>query len=87
MNRGVSRMEEKLLYFALVLHMHQPRYNLNGPAYESEVARDVFGQTLHPYTYPSDELLKDENARVTMNFTGSLIDQMNELASVGFDSR
>jgi alpha-amylase/alpha-mannosidase (GH57 family) len=80
-------MEKQPLYFALVLHMHQPRYNLNGPTYESEVARDVFGQTLHPYTYPSEALKKDENARVTLNFTGSLIEQLNELASVGFDSR
>lgn len=67
--------------------MHQPRYNLNGPTYESDVARDVFDQTLHPYTYPSDALRKDEIAKITMNFTGSLIEQLNELASVGFDSR
>ena len=80
-------MEKQFLYFALVLHMHQPRYNLNGPTYESEVARDVFSQTLHPYTYPSETLKKDENARVTLNFTGSLLEQLNELASVGFDSR
>jgi alpha-amylase/alpha-mannosidase (GH57 family) len=87
MSLGGSRMEKQTLYFALVLHMHQPRYNLNGPTYESEVARDVFGQTLHPYTYPSEALKKDESARVTLNFTGSLLEQLNELASVGFDSR
>jgi len=62
-NLGVSEMEKQPLHFALVLHMHQPRYNLNGPTYESEVARDVFGQTLHPYTYPVEALKKDENAR------------------------
>jgi alpha-amylase/alpha-mannosidase (GH57 family) len=67
--------------------MHQPLYNLSGPAYESDVARDVFGQTLHPYTYPAEALRKNEAARVTLNFTGSLIEQMNEFASVGFDSR
>jgi 4-alpha-glucanotransferase len=80
-------MEKQPLHFALVLHMHQPRYNLNGPTYESEMARDVFNQTLHPYTYPAEVLRRDENARITLNFTGSLIEQMNELASVGFDSR
>jgi alpha-amylase/alpha-mannosidase (GH57 family) len=87
MNSGDNRMEKQPLYFALVLHMHQPRYNLYGPTFESDVARDVFNQTLHPYTYPSEALKRDENARVTLNFTGSLIEQMNELASVGFDSR
>jgi alpha-amylase/alpha-mannosidase (GH57 family) len=78
---------EKRLYFAVVLHMHQPKYNLTGPTYESDTAREVFGQTLHPYTYPADILKKHENARVTMNFTGSLIEQLNELLDVGFDSR
>jgi alpha-amylase/alpha-mannosidase (GH57 family) len=81
------KMTKETLYFALVLHMHQPRYNFNGPTHESEMARDVFGQTLHPYTYPSDALKKDEIARITLNFTGSLIEQLNELANVGFDPR
>lgn len=80
-------MEKQRLYFAVVLHMHQPRYNLTGPTYESNIARDVFNQTLHPYTYPADILKKYENARVTMNFTGSLIEQLNELLDVGFDPR
>jgi len=80
-------MENQTLYFAVVLHMHQPRYNLNGPTYESDVARDVFNQTLHPYTFPADILKKYENARVTLNFTGSLIEQLNELQDVGFDPR
>jgi alpha-amylase/alpha-mannosidase (GH57 family) len=80
-------VEKQPLHFALVLHMHQPIYNLKGPAYESEVAREVFSQTAHPYTYPPMALREDETARVTLNFTGSLIEQMNELASVGFDSR
>ncbi|MGD0159479.1 MAG: hypothetical protein ABSB89_04195 [Candidatus Bathyarchaeia archaeon] len=80
-------MDKQPLHFALVLHMHQPRYNLYGPTYESEMARDVFNQTLHPYTYPSEALRKEENARITLNFTGSLIEQINELATVGFDPR
>jgi alpha-amylase/alpha-mannosidase (GH57 family) len=80
-------MENQTLYFAVVLHMHQPRYNLTGPTYESDVARDVFNQTLHPYTYPADILKEYENARVTLNFTGSLIEQLNELQDVGFDPR
>jgi alpha-amylase/alpha-mannosidase (GH57 family) len=80
-------MERKTLYFAVVLHMHQPRYNLTGPTYESGTAREVFGQTLHPYTYPADILKKYENARVTLNFTGSLIEQLNQLLEVGFDPR
>jgi alpha-amylase/alpha-mannosidase (GH57 family) len=80
-------MQRHPLYLALVLHMHQPRYNLSGPTHESEMARDVFSQTLHPYTYPSEVLKKEENAKATLNFTGSLIEQINELASVGFDSR
>ena len=78
---------EKKLYFAVVLHMHQPKYNMTGPAYESDVAREVFGQTIHPYTYPADALRKHENAKVTLNFTGSLIEQLNELLNVGFDPR
>jgi len=80
-------MKNQTLYFATVLHMHQPRYNLTGPTYESDIAREVFNQTLHPYTYPADILRKYENARVTFNFTGSLIEQLNELLDVGFDSR
>jgi alpha-amylase/alpha-mannosidase (GH57 family) len=80
-------MEKRTLYFAVVLHMHQPIYNMTGPAYESEMARDVFNQTLHPYTYPADILRKYEKARVTLNFTGSLIEQLNELLNVGFDPR
>jgi alpha-amylase/alpha-mannosidase (GH57 family) len=31
--------------------------------------------------------MKNENAKITLNFTGSLIEQLDELASVGFDSR
>jgi len=80
-------MEKQRLYFAVVLHMHQPRYNLTGPVHESEMARDVFNQTLHPYTYPAEILKKYENAKVTLNFTGSLIEQLNELRDAGFDSR
>ena len=80
-------MKNQTLYFAIVLHMHQPRYNLTGPTYESDIAREVFNQTLHPYTYPAEALKKYENARVTLNFTGSLIEQLNELLDVGFDSR
>lgn len=67
--------------------MHQPRYNLTGPVYESETARDVFNQTLHPYTYPPNVLEKYEDARVTFNFTGSLIEQLNELMNADFDPR
>jgi alpha-amylase/alpha-mannosidase (GH57 family) len=51
------------------------------------MARDVFSQTLHPYTYPAEMLMKEETARVTLNFTGSLIEQINDLTSAGFDSR
>jgi len=47
----------------------------------------VFNQTLHPYTYPPDVIRKYENAKVTFNFTGSLIEQLNELMNVDFDLR
>lgn len=67
--------------------MHQPRYNLAGPTYESDMARDVFGQTIHPYTFPAEIVNSHENARINLNFTGTLIEQINELQSVGFDSR
>lgn len=80
-------MTDKTLHFAVVLHMHQPRYNLTGPTYESDMARDVFNQTLHPYTFPADILRKLDKAKVTINFTGSLIEQLNDLMNVGFDSR
>jgi alpha-amylase/alpha-mannosidase (GH57 family) len=80
-------LPKQTLHFAVVLHMHQPRYNLTGPTYESDMARDVFNQVLHPYTYPADILGKLDNAKVTLNFTGSLIEQLNELTNVGFDSR
>jgi len=80
-------MRKPTLYLAVVLHMHQPRYNLTGPTYESETARDVFNQTLHPYTYPPDVIGKYENARVIFNFTGSLIEQLNELVNADFDAR
>ena len=80
-------MGKQPLYLALILHMHQPRYNMTGPTYESDVARDVFNQTLHPYTYPPTSIMKNENAKITLNFTGSLIEQLDELAEVGYDSR
>jgi len=80
-------MGEPTLYLAIVLHMHQPRYNLAGPTQESETARDVFNQTIHPYTYPAEVIRRYEKARVTINFTGSLIEQLDELAAVGFDPR
>jgi len=80
-------MGKPTLYFAIVLHMHQPRYNFAGPTYESEIARDVFNQTLHPYTYPPEVIGKYENAKVTFNFTGSLIEQLNELMNADFDPR
>ena len=80
-------MKRQPLNLALVLHMHQPRYNLDGPTQESEVARDVFNQTLHPYTYPATSIMKNEDARITFNFTGSLIEQLNELIDVDFDPR
>ena len=63
-------MNEPTLFFAIVLHMHQPRYNLTGPTHESENAKDVFNQTIHPYTYPADIIRRYEKARVTLNFTG-----------------
>ena len=80
-------MGKPTLYLAIVLHMHQPRYNLTGPTFESEIARGVFKQTLHPYTYPPHVLSKFENARVTFNFTGSLIEQLNELMNADFERR
>jgi len=80
-------MTGQTLNLALVLHMHQPRYNLFDPAYESELAVDVFGQTLHPYTYPTEAIKCHEKARVTFNYTGSLIEQLNELMNVDFDPR
>lgn len=80
-------MTEPTLHLAIVLHMHQPRYNLIGPAYESEVAVDVFGQTIHPYTYPTEAIKRYEKARVTLNYTGSLVEQLNELIKVDFDHR
>jgi alpha-amylase/alpha-mannosidase (GH57 family) len=67
--------------------MHQPRYNLFGPAYESEVAVDVFRQTIHPYTYPTEAIKRYEKAKVTFNYTGSLVEQLNELMNVDFDPR
>jgi alpha-amylase/alpha-mannosidase (GH57 family) len=80
-------MAEPTLFLAIILHMHQPIYNLTGATNESEVAREVFGQTMHPYTYPPEVIRRYEDARVTFNFTGSLIEQLNELTSVNFDSR
>lgn len=80
-------MKNQTLHLAVVLHMHQPRYNMTGPSYESDMARDVFNQTLHPYTYPATVLQKSDNAKVTINFTGTLIEQLNELSRVGFDPR
>lgn len=80
-------MSKSTLFLAIILHMHQPRYNLAGATHESEVARDVFAQTMHPYTYPPELIGRYEDARVTFNFTGSLIEQLNELAKVNFDSR
>jgi alpha-amylase/alpha-mannosidase (GH57 family) len=67
--------------------MHQPRYNLVGPAYESEIAVDVFRQTMHPYTYPTEVIKNYEKAKVTFNYTGSLVEQLNELMNVDFDPR
>ncbi len=58
-----------------------------GPANDSDMARDVFNQTLHPYTYPSELLKKHDQAKVTVNFTGSLIEQLNELIKIGYDPR
>jgi alpha-amylase/alpha-mannosidase (GH57 family) len=51
------------------------------------MAREVFNQTIHPYTYPAEALQKHDNAKVTLNFTGSLIEQLNEFTNVGFDPR
>jgi alpha-amylase/alpha-mannosidase (GH57 family) len=65
------------LNIAIILHMHQPRYNLTGKASTSRVAKEVFRQTMHPYTFPPEA--------VTFNFTGSLIEQINELISTHFD--
>jgi alpha-amylase/alpha-mannosidase (GH57 family) len=80
-------MDKPTVHLAIILHMHQPKYNLTGTVYEVEVGRDVFNQTIHPYTFPFEVLKRHENARITLNFTGSLIEQLNELATVGFDSR
>lgn len=67
--------------------MHQPRYSMTGLTYESPMARDVFSQTIHPYTFPAEALKKHEGSKMTLNFTGSLIEQLDELARVGFDQR
>jgi alpha-amylase/alpha-mannosidase (GH57 family) len=73
------------LNIAIILHMHQPRYNLTGKASTSRVAKEVFRQTMHPYTFPPEALGDHEEAMVTFNFTGSLIEQINELISTHFD--
>jgi len=83
----VAYVKNQTLHLAVVLHMHQPRYNMTGHSYESEMARDVFSQTLHPYTYPASVLQKVDNAKITINFTGTLIEQLDELSGVGFDPR
>ena len=80
-------MNEPTLHLAVVLHMHQPKYNLTGPSHKSKIARDVFNQTIHPYTYPSEVIKRYRNARITFNYTGSLVEQLNELMSVNFDPR
>lgn len=80
-------MAEATLYLAIILHMHQPKYNFTGPVYDLELGREIFNQTMHPYTYPFEIINKHENARITFNFTGSLIEQLNELAAVNFDVR
>lgn len=86
MLQGIE-MGEPTLYLAIILHMHQPIYNLTGPTYESEVAREVFNQTIHPYTYPPKVIERYENAKITFNYTGSLIEQLDEFMSIDFDPR
>lgn len=76
-----------ILNVAIILHMHQPRYNLAGGASNSETAKEVFEQTMHPYTVPPEVIRGSREARATFNFTGTLIEQMNELAAVDFDPR
>lgn len=87
-----NTLEAKLLVkptlnIAVILHMHQPLYSFTGKVLDSETAREVFVQTMHPYTFPPEAVEKHDGARVTLNFTGTLIEQMNELAAAEFDSR
>jgi len=83
----VKTMAKPILNVAIVLHMHQPRYDVTGGALSSETAMDVFRQTLHPYTFPPDIIKASDKAKVNFNFTGSLIEQINELAAVNFSPK
>jgi alpha-amylase/alpha-mannosidase (GH57 family) len=82
----VKTVVKPTLNIALILHMHQPRYNITGNTLHSSVAKEVFKQTMHPYTFPPEVLRDHEEATVTFNFTGSLIEQINELISTHFDA-
>jgi alpha-amylase/alpha-mannosidase (GH57 family) len=82
-----EKMVKPTVNIAFVLHMHQPIYNLHGSVLNSEVAKNVFDQTMHPYTFPLEVLEKHENVKVTFNFTGSLIEQLSDLANAKYDSR
>ncbi len=86
-NLEAKLLVKSTLNIAIILHMHQPIYSFTGKILDSEIAREVFVQTMHPYTFPPEAIAKYDGARVTINFTGTLIEQINDLEAADFDPR
>ncbi|MCX5785457.1 MAG: hypothetical protein NTX59_07195 [Elusimicrobia bacterium] len=86
------------LYLAFVLHMHQPIYNpgvpinwdyfnMNTDPDSNFSVRQVFDETGFCYRRPATIINNNPEAKLTVHFTGSLIEQLDFLAKNGFNSK
>ena len=86
------------LYLAFVLHMHQPNYHpgmpinwdyFNSPTdpTTSFTVRQVYDDAGFCYRRPAAIINNNPDAKLTVHFTGSLIEQLDFLADNGFNSK
>lgn len=86
------------LYLAFVLHMHQPIYHPGVPINwdyfnrttdpgSNFTVREVFDDAGFCYRRPATIVNANPSARLTVHFTGSLIEQLDFLQKNGFNSK
>ncbi len=86
------------IYLAFVLHMHQPIYSpgaeINNAYFDAPVTqgagmtvRQVFEDAGFCYRRPAEIVNKYPDAKLTVHFTGSLMEQLDWLGQNGFTSK
>jgi alpha-amylase/alpha-mannosidase (GH57 family) len=96
---ATAKADEKVpIYLAFILHMHQPIYSpgtpmswdyFNAPTDpgSSTSVRQVYDDAGFCYRRPATIVNSHPNAKLTVHFTGSLIEQLDWLGKNGYSSK